>query len=212
MRASTRGTERVATVMREGRTRKSQDVRDAEALLEQAIALQGSIARGFWDLGRVLAELASRKLHVALGYGRFEDLVTARLGMSKSVAFRLIAVAGRLPKHAAVKLGQERAHALVVYAAASGEDVDPVALARSDAPIVGDRPLSQTPVREILAARPPRPKPLARRASEAADKKLVREVKRRLFSLGLRGVEVVAIDDRIRVALTRSQAERFGRS
>ncbi|MBL8788822.1 MAG: hypothetical protein JNJ59_28260 [Deltaproteobacteria bacterium] len=185
--------------------------KEAEALLAQARTLQAAITSSFWDLGRVLGVLAERKLHLALGFSRFDQLVEARLGLSKTLAWRLITVAGRLPKKEAMKLGQERAHALVAFAAASNGEIDPVEVARLDQPLVGDRPLSETPVREILAARPRRPTPLAQRADKAIDKKLAAAVKRRATALGLRVAEVEVRSDRVLIALTRSQAERLAR-
>lgn len=183
--------------------------REAQALIAEARALQGAIASGFWDLGRVLGELASKKLHVTLGFDRFEVMVVELLGISKTLAWRLVAVAGKLPKNEAMKLGQERAHALVSYAAATKGEIDPVEVARYDRPLVGDRPISQTPVREILAARPRRPKPLAQRAIAANDKRLAAALRRQTTAMGLRGAEIEVRDDHVTITITRRRAEKI---
>lgn len=204
-----RGLERAVDVMTQAEEHRRGDGAEAEALLRRARALQSSITSGFWELGKVLAELSERKSHLALGYDRFDAMVDERLGISKSVAMRLMAVAARLPRKEAVKLGQERAYALIVYASSTPAGEDPVALAKADAPIVGGRPLSQTSVRDLMAARHKRPKPLKQRAIEAEDRRLATAVKAQATRAGLRGVKVEVVSGEVVVRMTRRAAEKW---
>lgn len=201
--------EMAARLLADGRAAKRAAVEDAEALLAHARSLQAAGADAFWELGGFLGELAKRRIHILLGFARFEQLVAARLGMSKSLAWRLIAVASRLPRDEAMRLGQERAHALLSYAAASRGAVDPVEVARLDLPIVGDRPISETPVREILAARPRRPKLVAGRTTDDGDTALAAAVKRRAAALGLRVNDVEVRGGSVVLTLSRARAQRF---
>ncbi|MCC6621450.1 MAG: hypothetical protein IT385_09345 [Deltaproteobacteria bacterium] len=200
---------RAATLVTQAEAERQAQATSAEELLTRARAVQGSITSGFWELGRILVELSERRAHTALGYERFDAMITERLGISKSVATRLMVVAGRLPRKEAVKLGQERAYALIAYAAASPGGEDPVALARADAEIVDGRPLSQTSVRELMAARPKRPRSLSQRAAEASDRRLAAAVKRRALAAGGRGARVEVVGDEVVVRLSRREATKW---
>src|SRR5262245_6678617 len=93
-----------------------------EELVAQAIRLRDRAARDFWELGRVLVTMRDEGVHAALGYVRFDDMVGERIGIAKTVAWKLIAVAEQLPRAEAVKLGYEKAYALIELAKATPED------------------------------------------------------------------------------------------
>ncbi|MBL8787771.1 MAG: hypothetical protein JNJ59_22910 [Deltaproteobacteria bacterium] len=203
--------EQATLVVAEGKARQRSEVARVEAMVAEIVGLQASITSAFWEIGRILATLRDGALYRVLGYDRFEDLIEARFSFSRPVASRLMTVAGQLPKPEATKLGQERAYAVIAYAraASSAEEVDPVALVRSDAPIVPGKPLSATPVREIMAARRPRAASLEKRKGRAEDVALARGVKKRVSQGGLPRPEVEVRKEKVVVTWTRAQWERF---
>ena len=148
----------------QGRGAKGALANRGEALLEQAIALKAKIARDFWELGRVLAAMRNEGVATALGFASLEALADARLGMKKSTLWKLVAVAEQLPRAEAVRLGVEKAYALVAYAKATPEDDSAAALAKGGATIDG-KPLARVTVKELrgagAAAKPKRPPTLA---------------------------------------------------
>lgn len=180
-----------------------------EALLEEAATLQRKIATDFWQLGRVLLRLRDERAHVALGYDRFDAMVAERLGIATTTAFKLVAVAERLPRVEAARLGQEKAYALLAYAEAAPAEASPADLAREDAVIAG-KPLSQVTVREIVAAtaaaRPKRPPTLAARAAATESRARAIAVAKRL---GVGRGAVTAEGDGVVIRLTRRQVARL---
>ncbi len=200
-----------STVIVRGREAKTALVARAEKLVAKARGLMEQIERNFWELGRVLEAIRSEELHRVLGYDNLEVLAEEGLGLSKTVAWKLIAVAQGLPRTEAVKLGQERAYALVAYAKATGEGDDAVALVRRDVAIAGKR-LSQTSVRELkaatAAARPKRPRTFAEAAQAKADRALLVTVRERLGAVGVPKRSVAFVGDAIVITLSRVHARR----
>jgi len=188
--------EQATLVVAEGKARQRSEVARVEAMVAEIVGLQASITSAFWEIGRILATLRDGALYRVLGYDRFEDLIEARFSFSRPVASRLMTVAGQLPKPEATKLGQERAYAVIAYAraASSAEEVDPVALVRSDATIVARRPLSASP---------------EKRKVRAEDVALARGVKKRVSQGGLPRPEVEVRKEKVVVTWTRAQWERF---
>lgn len=195
----------------QGRETKTALRARAEKLVATARGLVEEIERNFWELGRVLEEIRSEELHRVLGFDNLEVLTEQRLGISKTVAWKLIAVAQGLPRTEAVKLGQERAYALVVYAKATGEGDAAAELVRRDVAI-GGKKLSQTSVRELkaatAAARPKRPRTFAEAAQAKADRVLLASVRERLVAVGVPKTTVAFVGDAIVVTLSRAHARR----
>jgi len=203
--------EQGALAVAEGRGRLKAEVARVEAIIAEIVSLQQSITSAFWEVGRLLATLRDGALYRVLGYERFEDLIEARFSFSRPVASRLMTVAAELPKPEATRLGQERAYAVIAYAraASTSKAIDPVELVRSDQGIVPGKPLSATPVREILAARPAKPLPLVKRVERGAEATLERAVRRRVVDAGLPKASVEIRGTAVIVTWTRVQWERF---
>lgn len=151
------------SLVTQGRERNAARATRGEELVGKAQGLLARIERTFWEVGRVLVTIRDEALHRALGYDNLEVLAAERLGLSKTVAWKLLSVAETLPRDEAVKLGQEKAYALIAYARAA-PDQDPTVLIQEDAAIAG-KPLSEATVRDLeaatAAARPKRPLTLA---------------------------------------------------
>jgi len=202
------GARDASDVLTQAMTEREQKIARVEAMLTEADALRRRIARDFWELGRVLGGLRAEEAHVVLGFDRFDNLITERLGLAATTAFKLIAVADRLPRTEAVALGQEKAYAILTYADAAPDAVEPVALVRNDA-LVGDKPLSRSSVRDIVAAtaavRPPRPQSLAARRRAQEDRATARALGEQL---GLPRGAVSVEGDGFVIRLTRRQVAR----
>jgi hypothetical protein len=106
----------------------------------------------------------------------FDAFVEQALDLSRSTAFKLIAVVEQIPRERAIELGQEKSYALVTYAAATEEADTPLGLVASDATI-GGKPLSRASAVEIRAAaaieRKKRAPPSARKAELAEDRAIL---------------------------------------
>jgi hypothetical protein len=109
------------------------------------------VVDAFYDIGEALREIVTRKLFVAGGYGSIGAFLKAQALMSRTQAFKLIKVVDSIPRSRAMKLGQERAFALVAYAEATPEKDSPESLV-SDKAQLGGKPVTVVPVREIRAA------------------------------------------------------------
>jgi hypothetical protein len=125
--------------------------RRAEALLELIARRMSRIAEDFYEIGKALRELFDKKLYVALGYGSFEELLSARELMSATQARKLIQVVSRVPLGTALKLGPEKAFALAKYTDATPEPDTPAFLLESGAR-VGGKLVEEASLRDIDTA------------------------------------------------------------
>ena len=199
-------------VVAKGRAAKAALRARGEALISEAVALKARISKDFWELGRRLMTMRDEEVHAALGYDRVDDLIAERVGIAATVAWKLIAVAEQLPRAEAVKLGQEKAYALVTLARATHVADSAAELAAADID-VGGKPLSQASLREVqaavAAARPKRPPTLAELKRASAERALVKALQARLDGLGLPKRKVELDGDTVVLRLTRKQAERL---
>ena len=135
--------------------------------------------------------------------------------LSDSQAYKLIAVVENLPKREAVRLGFEKAAALVAYAAATPEVDSAAALAKSDA-LIGDKRVSKASVRDLEAhgrqvrakAVAAKPKSAAQAAKVKADAAVVKRVKAKLAAAGFGRATVTLAAKQVVIALARSPFER----
>jgi len=195
-----------------GREAKVAESERAEDLLAKAQVLRERISRDFWDLGRVLVAMREEKVHVPLGFERFDAMVDARLGLPRTLVWKLISVAEGLPKTEAARLGQERAYAVIALARAIPEVDSPIEiLQRED--IVAGRPLAEASLRDlqsaVRAARPKVVKPLAKRQAERDLKALLRSMQERLSPLGIPRSRVAIAGDELVVRLPLELAKRL---
>ncbi len=187
--------------------------RRALSLLALIDRRKDRITEDFYDIGEALRELLNDKLYVALGFDTFEQMLEERRVMSRSQAAKLIRLVESIPRDEALRLGQEKAYALVTYTAATPEQDVPAALVRRNATIHG-KPLSQMSKRELQdaakAARATVAKPLtpAARARQKAEKILDRTVKALLKKAGITRATVQVKKDVVLVSIPRPWVEK----
>ncbi len=125
----------------------------ADALVARVEALKLGVAQSFHEMGRCLGEILERKLHLSLGYTSFEEMLAARGLMSPMQASKLIEVSRQFSKRDAVRLGPEKAYALVRHVARTKQKDDPAEYLVEGFPVGGRRrPIDEVTVREIVDA------------------------------------------------------------
>ncbi len=163
---------------------------EAERLVQSILLRRRRIAEEFYAMGLELRELSRPEIYKVLGHASFGELLEKRKIVNRMTALRLISVVEALPIGAAIKLGLEKAYALVRYVEATpAADVAKDIFMR-DA-LVGGKPISEATVREIVEAtkqvRGERPRdsrdPDAKEARGAA-----RVLQRALRKAGAKGV------------------------
>jgi hypothetical protein len=179
---------RLDAILAGARAGRAEDARRAEALIATIERKRRDIARSFYDVARCLDALRRDDLHLALEYASFDAMLRARNLFSPTQARKLVAIARSLPREVALRLGSERASAVVAYAAAVG--ADPAKLL-AEGHRVGEVALDEATPRVLReaarAARPPTADDLAaRRVVEAR----LRRVTRWLRAQGLRSATV----------------------
>jgi len=192
--------------------------RRAEALLALVQRRKQHITEDFYDIGEALRELLRKKLYEPLGFASFDDLVRAHDLMSVEQARKLVALVEHMPREEALRLGQEKAYALVAYTLATPEPDVPADLVRADAKL-GDKPLSETSVRDIKAAaaearkkQPKKPLGEAERARLRRDKHLLAAARLVLKRAGVNRSEIVVRRDKVVITLAASTVERLARA
>ena len=122
------------------------------------------ISLDFYDIGEALKELLDNMLYSAMGFDSFEQMLDARKVMGATQAFKLIRLVEGIPRDQALRLGQEKAYALVTYTAATPEQDVPAALVRRNAKARAEPPGGATnhrrpPMAVAIAPLPKRPAP-----------------------------------------------------
>ncbi len=77
------------------------------------------VAEAFYDIGAALIELSKAPVYGALGYSTFDDLLDKEKLMGRSAAYELLRIAENLTRQDALRLGKEKAHAIIQYVAAT---------------------------------------------------------------------------------------------
>jgi hypothetical protein len=192
--------------------------RRAEALLALVQRRKQHITEDFYDIGEALRELLRKKLYEPLGFASFDDLVRAHDLMSVEQARKLVALVEHMPREEALRLGQEKAYALVAYTLATPEPDVPADLVRADVKL-GDKPLSEASVRDIKAAaaearkkQPKKPLGEAERARLRRDKHLLAAARLVLKRAGVNRSEIVVRRDKVVITLAASTVERLARA
>jgi hypothetical protein len=184
-----------------------------EALLALIERRKQRIVEDFYDLGLALKELLDDELYVALGHRTFAELLSARNVVSASSAKKLIAVVEHVSREQALRLGREKAYALVAYAAASPEADVPSQLAAIDAEIAGKkvsalstRDIEEAARRARQAARKPSPE---EKAAERAGREAIAQLRGLAKRRKLGAIEIAREGDRIVLSLTLEQVARL---
>jgi hypothetical protein len=109
---------RAATEVAAKRARLAKDGRADVALI---LRRRERIAEDFYDIGEALIRLKRPGIAEALGRASFRDVCTNDLQMSLTAAESLIAIVSGVARQDALRMGQERALALVTLARATPE-------------------------------------------------------------------------------------------
>jgi len=172
--------------------------REAEELLAIVEQRKKGIGVSFYEIGRALTALLDRKLYVLLGHGSFAAMVEDRELLSRSLAWRLVAVYRSIPKALAQKLGPVKAFEwlqvlkLEAGAQAAPADVQRLAAAK---PQVSGRPVTELSSRSLAAFRQEmkQRQAVARRDPGATDAhRAARALAQRLKHLGATDARVSA--------------------
>lgn len=99
--------------------------RTAWEAIDRVRALRRGIEADFLEIGEALVALKADGIPEALGLASFEAVVETHLDISRTKAEQLIAVATRVRRELAEKLGQDHAAALVELADATPDDETP---------------------------------------------------------------------------------------
>lgn len=212
----TKGDSREAgEVLAKGREAGLNGLARAEELLAKALALRERISRDFWDLGRVLVALRDERVHVPMGYERFDAMIDARLGLPRTLTWKLISVAEELSRSDATRLGQEKAYALIALARAIPEVENATELLQRDDVVAGG-PVADATLRDlqsaVRAARPKAATTLAKRQAARELKTLLKSLQERLAPLGISRARSEIVGEELVVRLPLETAKRlFGR-
>jgi hypothetical protein len=110
-------------------------------------------AEAFFDMGAALLELEKKALWKALGHESFAAMLAENNLLSRTQAFKLMAIARGLPRRAALELGPEKSYALVRYAHATAAVDSPASLLTSGVHVDGQRrSVDDVSVRELQRA------------------------------------------------------------
>lgn len=141
------------------------------------------IEEDFFDIGAALHELKDKKLHIALGFRTFDEMLAKRAPIGRTQAYKLMAIVQKVSRAQALRLGEEKAYAVAQLVAAT-PDADSVASIIEGGVPVGKsrRPAATMSRREIDAVKrtlvrqksPPKPDEVdARRTARAAQARLL---------------------------------------
>jgi hypothetical protein len=116
---SARATIRVPTGAEDIKAR----IADLHNALVQIKGFRKNLAKGFFDVGRVLKDVQLRRLYEAKGYGTFEAFLEREIDLGKTMALRLVRIASIFQKDAALEHGMDRVvNALVALEVTTAED------------------------------------------------------------------------------------------
>ena len=197
---------------------KSEALARHKARYDELVALMRrrmtDIVESFYDLGEALREMLEKKIYTAAGHASLRAFVEAEGLFSYAQANKLIAIVRKVPREDALRLGQERAFALVAYTDATPADDSPAGLVAADAR-VGAKPVSKASLREIEAATravratSAKPKTAAARDRARAEAATLKAVKKALRDAGLAGAAVRVGRDKVHITVARAKADRL---
>jgi hypothetical protein len=201
------------------KTRAAAQMRNNERLSELTAGIRRrmtAIVESFYDIGEALREILDRKLYGAAGHVSLQAFLDAEHLMSSRQARKLIAIVRRVPRPAALVLGQERAYALLSYTAAT-EAPDTVASFITDKTMINGKLATQASLREIqAAARTARAARRARRPQNDTDRERAREeaaltkaTRDALRSAGIVRADITLGREHVRIVIARSQLTRL---
>jgi hypothetical protein len=143
--------EAVTALVKEASRVSAADRARAESLLAEIARRKQRIAEDFYDIGLALLQLFKKKLHVALGYRSFKEMLTAREVLSPTTAKSLIRLVSTISREQALEYGQEKAIVLLSYSEATPELDTPKTLMDSGQ-LPGGKPVAAASVRDLKEA------------------------------------------------------------
>ena len=169
-----------------------------EELLALIARRKTEIVEAFYDVGEALGEILHKELYRGLKVASFEALLKARKVMGATQAYKLIKIVEKVPRDLALKVGQEKAFALISYTEATPTKDTVEGLLKSDAKIAGVR-ASKTTAKQVRDAsqieRKKAPKTAAQREKIKAHHALATSLVTALKRLGVK-LEARAVQER----------------
>lgn len=163
---------------------------------------RAEITESFYDIGEALVRLKTPGVAVAIGHKTFADLCRVELQMSSAKAEQLIAIATRVPREDALKLGQERTLALLAVAAATPEADSPSTLAAAKLSLPTGAKLDvkssstrdlRNAAKSIRATQARETPPKRGRTTTSEERALATKLEEALHTLGLPAARVTAV-------------------
>ncbi len=208
-------TTKAAALSADAKKQLATNKRRATSMLALIERRKTRITEDFYDIGEALKEILDAKLYLSIGFESFDQMLEARKVMAHTQAFKLIRLVEGIPRDEALRLGQEKAYALVTYTAATPEDDVPAALVRRNAQIDG-KPVSAMSMRELRAAATSaraatkRPETPAAKAKAKADQAVVKTAKALLKRVGVSKPDIQVKKDMVVVTIPRTVLEKLG--
>lgn len=142
---------RVETEVAAKQTRLAEEARADIAIIRRR---RDQISDAFYDMGEALVRLKRPGVAEALGRSSFREICEKDLAMSVTAASSLVAIVSGVPREDALRLGQERALALVALAKVTPEPDTAAHLARMKPKLPSGKRLdiSKASANEIKAA------------------------------------------------------------
>jgi hypothetical protein len=203
------------------RAARAERARHAEQLLASIAARKARIGIEFYEIGRELAELVDGEYHIDVGYPTFAAMIEGRKLLSRSAAWRFIAIFRSIPRKTANQLGPQRAvewlQLLRLEAGPDATEADVQAAARRPAVIQG-RSVADLTTRQLVALRQRSAARLAvAREDPAAGEahQLARSLTQQLRGHGAKGAVVTARYSRswrLRIDLGLDAAKALGKA
>jgi len=144
--------------------------RELDRETKKILRLKEELAKNFWDLGHSLCRVHDRKLYRAKGHHSFEDYLQAKVKISRSNAYQLMALAKNFSRETAIRYGKAKLLCAIDYARATPEPDLPLDVTRYTIPAKNragkkvEKTFKQASVRELkraaaLLRKNPKPQP-----------------------------------------------------
>ncbi len=187
-------------------------------LLALIVRRKNEIVEAFYDIGEALHEIHKHKLYRAEELPTLDAFLKKHALMSRSTAYKLMKVVESVSRSEALKLGQERAFALVAYTEATPELDSPAKIAATNDLVAGKR-LKEARTSEIRAATKRLKESKAKatrtpkeRAAEKQRTALTQTLRAAHEKLGIKRAEYTAHESFVLVKFTFAQIEALGRA
>jgi hypothetical protein len=185
-------------------------------LLAFILRRKAQIVEAFYDVGEALREVSKDKLYEADALPSFEAFLKKHDIMGRTQAFKLIKVVEGMPRTRALKLGQERAFALVAYTDATPERDSAESIVASKKLIAG-KAVNDVSTQDIVTAtkklkqaKHPALSPAQRKQHKRMEK-LTDALRKALDKLGLHRLHLEQHADSVLVRFSQSQLETIAR-